>query len=389
MQISQIIPKMTTAKFNSILKSVGIMSHEIVNAKMIVLYGQTKSRSDRSGLLKELADLLKTYGAKFDASSAASGAGAVVIGQTKIITKPAKTQGGHILKPGFFGDPRISLVDEDIPFNSYYSKVISAINATKKLSDEQKEVLIAITEYTNSPDAATKLKMKKMMKNLGQTIQINTVNNDFGEVLGPIAIRSHSLLPIDYRSAVVRIPGRSNEPLLDYKITDNKNEYKISAKSGTTTNTLKPADVLSLINENPKLKKKWGKGPEYAIIKLLNEGTTKQGPIDTGMWMKNNGFESEFAWLKNNVYTEESRQKCEDTIVKISRESIDFTPLFKDATESKIFYVKFRMTIMGEVEWKLVETPKDKSEEKKTQKRVSFRSKNFVGRAKDKLGFQV
>jgi hypothetical protein len=94
-------------------------------------------------------------------------------------------------------------------------------------------------------------------------------------------------------------------------------------------------------------------------------------------------------WLKNDVYTEESRQKCEDTIVKISRESIDFTPLFKDATDSKIFYVKFRMTIMGEVEWKLVETPKDKSEEKKTQKRVSFRSKNFVGRAKDKLGFQV
>jgi hypothetical protein len=152
---------------------------------------------------------------------------------------------------------------------------------------------------------------------------------------------------------------------------------------------LKPGDVLSLIDENPKLKKKWGKSPEYNIIKLLNEGTTKQGPIDTGMWMKKNGFENEFGWLKNDVYTEESRQKCEDTIVKVSKESVDFTPLFKDATESKIYYVKFRMSIAGEVEWKLVETPKDKSEEKKTQKRVSFRSKNFVGRAKDKLGFQV
>ena len=51
--------------------------------------------------------------------------------------------------------------------------------------------------------------------------------------------------------------------------------------------------------------------------------------------------------------------------------------------------MKFRMAMTGDTEWKLVETPKDKSDEKKTQKRVTFRSKNFVGRAKDKLGFQV
>ena len=93
--------------------------------------------------------------------------------------------------------------------------------------------------------------------------------------------------------------------------------------------------------------------------------------------------------MKKAEYSEEVRQKAENTIVQISRESLDFTPIFKDATESKVYYVKFRMTMTGDTEWKLVETPKDEKENKKTEKRVSFRSKNFVGRAKDKLGFQV
>jgi hypothetical protein len=389
MQISQIIPKMTPAKFNTILKSVGILSHEIISQKSIVLYGQTKSRSSRSETLKELTDLLKTYGAKHSQSSSASGAGVINIGQTKIILKPQRVSGGFILKPSFFGDATNSIVDKNIPFSSYYSTVIGSINNTKKLSDEQKEVLISIVEYTQNPSSKTLNNLKKVMKLLGQTIQLNTINNDFSEVLGPIAIGSNSLLPIDFKSAVVMIPGRSNEPLLDYKITDKNNEFKISAKSGTTTNTLKPGDVLGLINDNTKLKKKWSKTPQYNIIKLLNEGSTKQGPIDTAMWMKSNGFESQFKWLKKAEYSEEVRQKCEDTIVQISREELDFTQIFKDATQSKIYYVKFRMSINGSIEWKLIETPKDKNEEKKTQKRVVFRSKNFVGRAKDKLGFQI
>jgi hypothetical protein len=107
------------------------------------------------------------------------------------------------------------------------------------------------------------------------------------------------------------------------------------------------------------------------------------------MWMKKNGFKQAFDWLKNDDYTEEVRQKCEDTIVQISRESLDFTPIFADATNTKVFYIKFRMGNDGNAEWKLVETPKEKKEQDKLKKRVTFRSKNYVGRAGDKLGFQV
>jgi hypothetical protein len=387
--IPQLIPKLTAANFTKIIKSIGSIKYDILPPKTVVIYSPSKSRSDRMTSLKELADLLKQYGARYDKSSSASGAGAVVIGSSKIILKPEKVASSIILKPGLFGDSKTTLVDTDIPFSEYYGRVISAIRTTPKLSDEQKEVLIAIVEHTRTNTATSKSKMAKVLRNLGNAIPINTINNDFGEILGPIAIQTNGLLPIDYKSAMVRVPGRSNEPLLDYKITDKNKEFKISAKSGTTTNTLKPNDVIHLIKSDKKLYKKWKTTTQLQLLEILNAGSTKQGPIDAGIWLKDNGYAEQFKWLKKAEYSEEVRQKAENTIVQISRESLDFTPIFKDATESKVYYVKFRMTMTGDTEWKLVETPKDEKENKKTEKRVSFRSKNFVGRAKDKLGFQV
>jgi hypothetical protein len=392
--INQVIPKMTDQNFKKNIKAVGVLSYEIVSAKSIILYGSTKSRADRKQLLVELAENLKSYGAKYMSDSSASGAGVVVIGGTKIMIKPAKVAGGIILKPGFFGTNVNKIVDKDIPFGSYYSAVAAAIRSTEKLDDTQKEVLMALTDDAAGSSSATQSRVKKVMKAVGQTLPLNTINNDFGEVLGPLAIVSRGLLPIQRGSAVVRIPGRSNEPLLDYKITDAKKEYKISAKSGETTNTLKPGDVINLIDSAGKTDKnfyhkKWKKTPQYAVLQILDEGTTKQGPITAGEWLKNNGYKQYFSWLKNTNYTEEVRQRCEDTIVKISREAIDFSEIFSDATTSKVYYVKFRLSLTGDIEWKLVETAQDKKEEKKARKRVTFRSKNFVGRAKDKLGFQV
>lgn len=392
--INQVIPKMTDQKFKQNIKAVGVLNYEVVSAKSIILYGSTKSRADRKQILVELAENLKSYGARYSAESSASGAGFVSIAGAKILLKPVKVAGGIILKPGFFGTSTTKIVDKDISFGSYYSAVVNAIRTTEKLDDTQKEVLMALTDDAAGSSNTTKAKVKKVMKAVGQTIPLATINNDFGEVLGPLAIMSRGLLPIQRGSAVVFIPGRSNEPLLDYKITDSRKEYKISAKSGETTNTLKPGDVVNLIEsagltDKNYYYKKWKKTPQYNVIKILAEGSTKQGPIEAAMWLKDNGYKTYFAWLKNPTYTEEVRQRCEDTIVKISREAIDFTEIFSDATTSKVYYVKFRLSLTGDTEWKLVETAQDKKEEKKTKKRVTFRSKNFVGRPKDKLGFQV
>ena len=312
-----------------------------------------------------------------------------MIGSTKFELKPESTAGSLILKPNLFGSATNKVVDVDIPYGSYRGRLVSAIDQTTKLNEVQKDFLKLLVDYTASPSSATKTKIAKLLTGGLIGIQINTINNDFGEVLGPIAVMTKGFLPIDSKSAVVRIPARSNEPLLDYKITDKNREYKISAKSGETTNTLKPGDVVALIKGSKKLYSKWKDTPQFKLIEILDTESTKQGPISAGMYLKKNGFKSYFDWLKNEQYTEEVRQQAEDTIVKISREALDMTPIFADATNTKVFYVKFKLSISGDMEWKLVETPKDKQNDAATKKRVTFRSKNYVGRPGDKLGFQV
>lgn len=386
--LSSIIPKMDETKFRKILRGIGILNFKVLD-KNIILFIVSKSRSERSKALMELADLLKSYGASYNKTAKYSGAGHIDLKDGVITLKPERTAAGIILKPGLFGKGNSKIIDVDIPYSSYFSRLVTAIQTTDALDKIQKDLLIALAENTASESVKTRKKVGDYLRNLGSTISINTINNDFGEVLGPLAVMNKRLLPIDSSSAVVFIPGRSNEPLLDYKITDSKMEYKISAKSGETTNTLKPGDVIKLIDESEFLQKKWKKKPEYKILDLLDKGTTRDGPIHTGMWMKKNGFENYFKWLKSEVYSEEVRQKCEDTISQISKEALDFTNIFSDATSSKIFYVKFKISLDGNSEWKLVETPNDEKEKEKTRKRVVFRSKNYVGRAKDKLGFQV
>jgi hypothetical protein len=389
--ITNLIPKMTDVAFKKNLNSIGLSKYTIISQRSVILYGPTKSRSDRAESLKEFANLLEKYGAKYSKVTGGSkpSPGFVMIGSTKFELKPVSSGGGIILKPGLFGTPKNKIVDTDIPFLSYASRVISAIESTSKLTDIQKNFLITLVEYTSSPSNISKLKIQKMLVGNMVGINLSTINNDFGEVLGPIAIMAKGLLPIDSKSAIVNIPGRSNEPLLDYKITDKNREFKISAKSGEATNTLKPGDVLNLINADKKLIKKWKNTPQYSIIEILDSESTKQGPISAGMWMKKNGFKKAFGWLKDDNYTEEVRQKCEDTIVQVSREELDFTSIFADATNTKIFYIKFKMGNDGSAEWKLVETPKEQKEQDKLKKRVTFRSKNYVGRPGDKLGFQV
>lgn len=389
--ITNLIPKMNDASFKKNLNSIGLSKYTIISQRSVILYGPLKSRPDRAESLKEFAKLFEKYGAKYSKVTSGSkpSPGFVTIGNTKFELKPEATGGGIILKPGLFGSASNKLVDVDIPFRGYTSRVISAIESTSKLNDIQKDFLTLLVENTSSPSSSLKIKIQKLLAGNMIGISLNTINNDFGEVLGPIAVMSNGLLPIDSRSAVVNIPGRSNEPLLDYKITDKNREFKISAKSGESTNTLKPGDVLNLINADKKLSKKWKDTPQYNIISILDRESTKQGPISAGMWMKKNGFKQAFDWLKSEDYTEEIRQKCEDAIVRISREELDFTPIFADATNTKVFYIKFRMSNDGNAEWKLVETPKEKKEQEKLKKRVTFRSKNYVGRAGDKLGFQV
>lgn len=389
--INQIIPKMTDQKFRANIKAIGVVGYDIVSSKSVILYGSTKSRSDKRQILIELAENLKAYGAQYVPDKTN---GYIAIGGSKIMLKPDRAAGGISLKANFFGTNITKIVDKNIPYGSYYSSLIQSINTTNRLNDMQKEVLAVLTEEAMSPSQETKAKVKNTLKYIGQTLPISSINNDFAEALGPLAVVNRGLLPIDASSAVVKVAGTSDEALVDYKITDSQAEYKISTQSGTSTNIQNADDLVDAIERSGMTEqnfyfRKWSKTPQYKVLKIIQHGTMNQGPIEAAMWLRDNGFSSYFSWLKNAEYSEEVRQRCEDTIVDISAQALDFTGIFADAIKTKVYYVRFRLSMTGDMEWKLMENAEDRREKRKVLSRVTLQTSNSIKRARQKIGFRV
>ena len=382
-RISNLVKGLTDKNFKKLLLNLGIKNYEIVGESMIVAFSSARSRVVRIEILQELAKLL---GAEYKKESTYSSVGYILFPETKIkiVLKPIRTGGNIILKPKFFEQDGHEIVDIDIPQEKYYKRLVEAVCYNEKLTNLQKELLVNLIDDSHKPTRITSNIIRNSMDLFLENLDISTVNNDFGELLGPLSIQSRNLLPINFSEAKIFIPGRSNEPLLDYRIEDSTKEYKISAKSGETTNTLKPGDVVKLIQDNPK----WKGKIEFDILEILNDNGWKQGPIEACFYLKQKGkFLNEVGWLSDNQYTEETRQECENTLVKLSRERIDFTPIFVDATKAQIYYVNYRLDPSGKITWKLMETSDKKDQ---VTKRIKFRSKNYIGRPNgEKLGFQT
>lgn len=373
--------------FKKFLKGIGVTAYKEAG-NSIVLSSSSKSRAARKSELQATQAYFNKAKIKSTLiDDGRSGYLEVTINskKIKIFSKPEKTAAGIILKPSFFS----GLTDVDIKMSEYGDKLLDAIKSNSVLDSHQKELLLALAQYHITFSPTDLAKFKKTFKAYGETLPINTINNDFGEVLGPLAVVKKKLLPLSMSTTKVFIPGRSNEPLLDYKLIATKGSditvYKISAKSGDTTNTLKPGDVIKLIDEEHKILSKHKNSDEYKVLKLLAENSWKEGPIKALAHLKSKNLH-EAKWLKDATYTEQTRQQAENSLMEISKKSMDFTKLYKDATHAKIYYVKFKLEPAGTLDWELL---KDDPNRPEAHKRIEFRSKNYVGRPNgDKLGFQ-
>ena len=118
----------------------------------------------------------------------------------------------------------------------------------------------------------------------------STIQNDFGEVLGPFALYSYSLMntasynTVDItKRCTMWWPKKPNERLLDFGIKlkandDNRRMMRFSSKAGTgATNTVKSEDITGLLKE--KKNKKWDNKPQYKIFDILTKNTPTDGPI--------------------------------------------------------------------------------------------------------------
>jgi len=372
------------AKFKKEIKKLGITKYTLDNDKIIISSNE-KSQSARKGHLLALQSF---FPGSIFVDDGGSGQLQVKEGRKivlRVFSKPEKISGGLILKPQFFS----GITDDYIKFDNYAPKVIASIEENVKLNIGQKEYLKSLVNYNVNPSPANTISLKKTYTTLKDTIPINTINNDFSEILGPIAVVNLGLLPIEKNEAYVFVPGRSNEPLLDYKIMTGrgtkKEVYKISAKSGDTTNTLKPGDVYSLITEDEVIFKKFKSTLQFQVVEILAKNGWKPGPILALNFLKTKNIKAA-QWIDSTEYSPALRQQSEKTLENISRTELDFTPLYEAATNLKIYYVKFRLGNDGIPKWEIL---KDDENRPETKKRIEFRSKNYVDRKKgDKLGFQ-
>lgn len=328
------------------------------------------------------------------------------------IAKPnVKSSGAASLKPQAFnvGETKYS-------FLTYKNTVLASISERKDLSGPVRTYLEALFKYCSGMNSSTQA-VTKIFKGAADSLPLNDINKDFGEVLGPIAILNLGLLKdkkinLSKTSAKIYVPSRPNEPLMDYALIEGDKQYTISAKSGTTTNVVKPADILTLLAKDNKKLKKWSSKKEYELLQILTDNNALIGPIKAvarfnpnilsekaaNSVTKTSYDEKAFAtFFAKNAYLKTKKKRtvneimyeCEKIIQTQTKDgTFNMTDIFSDAIENQVIYVKFSLdNKTGLADWDVIAS--DDLKKVKTGSTVYLRSKNGYTRASDKMGIQV
>lgn len=324
------------------------------------------------------------------------------------LVKPnVKASAAVSLKPQAFG---VASDSKKFSLKEYTKTVMDHIKDRKDLTPEIKLYLEALTDYY-AGGKTTKETVKKTYTKFKDSIPISDINKDYGEVLGPIACIKKSLLTEKKiklsSSARIYIPIRPNEPLMDYAIIEGNKQYTISAKSGTTTNVVKPKDILDLIGKRKATKDKWKIRQEYKILEILKDRSIISGPIAVLAQLNMYGLTKEAAdeadslgdrydihkfagFISQNEYLSKQKKptineimyEAEKIVSKMSKNELDFSSIFKDAIKNEVIYVKYELdSTVGT--WEII------TDENITAKSVYLRSKNGYTRKSDRMGIQV
>jgi hypothetical protein len=287
--------------------------------------------------------------------------------------------------------------DLDTTLNWYLSELVMYWSGNK-------------TDITNLRKAYSKLTVGK-----AETAK------DFGEMLGALACIKKNILPIKVPSGtVIEFPWRGNEPLVDYYLVNssfNGGKLSISAKSGSTTNTLKPQDILKLLNTSGKASS-WSSKPIYKLMQLVVDTSTVLFPFVavnfvSGKEIINNATLEEAKKFKVSDFSSKTYKyhmfngllkllgipltnppsmgelfyKTEKYVIEKanSTENLKPTSIFEAATAGAVTYVKYEITDSSpEGKFSILVTDGAKIDKKD----IKWRSKNATTRAADKIGLQ-
>lgn len=324
------------------------------------------------------------------------------------IAKPGvKASGAASLKPQAFG-----VKDKKYTLTEYIKIVTDSLDERKDLTPAAKTYLSALFGYCSG--SVPKADVSKIYTKVKSDLPLNDINKDFGEVLGPVAAYTFQLLKTKKitlpKTMEVYVPERPNEPLMDYGIYDRSKQYVISAKSGTSTNTVKPGDILGLLEKNPNKVKKWQNTKEYKLLKQLSDNSILLGPIKAVAAMypklisesvaqKADPKKFEIAgfasFINQNDYLKSKKQptlneimyECEKLIQKETKDGeLNMNAIFSDAIQEQVLYIKFELDSVGLPKWGVIASDDISATQ---YGRVFLRTKNGYTRASDRMGIQV
>jgi hypothetical protein len=179
---------------------------------------------------------------------------------------------------------------------------------------------------------------------------------------------------------------------MDYKVGD----VVISAKSGTTTNTVKGKDILDLLAKKTALVNKYKSTKEYQVLQILTTNSTLEGPVaavkmllgSTGYakWLKGNGY---LTTTKKGKYTPAELNYESEKYLQTATKSgnLNYTKLFADAIRGNVVYIKFEVDSTGLGSFQAIVADDVLKAAKGV--RPYLRSKNGYTRAADKMGIQI
>ena len=319
------------------------------------------------------------------------------------------------IKPQNFGLKGTNSLTENFSIRQVISAVKTSLAPGKRedLHPVVKKFLLFLTDAVEKNSKTAKFKEFATIKKNGTYMA--KIAKNFGEVLSAlIVITNKDLFPnLDIKKDdLIFFPKEENYALTDFmivgKVDGKKREkYRFSVKSemkGKNTNTVKPEGVLSLFKGNSALKKTWENTIEYKIIKTLDEGTVRSGPLNVILdLIKSNradlkpksknltvakikiALESYKTLGKVSKDVEKTFYEAHHHVVDVSKK-LEYTKFFLDVINSQVYYIIMTgYTQDGVPTW---ETIGDKS----GKKQKDFSKKKIVLRYKDdqnKIGFQT
>jgi hypothetical protein len=252
------------------------------------------------------------------------------------------------------------------------------------------------------------------------------IKNYFAEVMGPIWCHEQGLLPgIKSHDQTYFNPGSNR--MYDFKVYRGDEPILISNKRKIgVANTLKPGDVVRLIDTNQDLSRKWRTTDTFHAVRILDESSVVAGPIKVlsrvypyRLRIPEQDYHQVIRQLtRNDIIVEnvpdsimdlikddetanemlENLEKVTGTminfifekeLIQISKEDPSYNQLYVEATEGNVMILKFDLDSKGNMYFD-IEDPRASERPASLRSKQGIERRDMTGKLRlDKLGFSA